>query len=185
MWGSGTVEDQCHSYRSLLSRPPEEGNMVRLDNYSWHAEWKKMWCDDDDEGGSGVCGAFIFLGFTRTLILCSFTDSDMPGNKVCHAGQGCGQALALASRAWVSGQERWHVITMPKDALLLEGHCLWGDFPMPASSLRQFYHSRIKQGFHTCASGLVLAMNGKWNISKERKSAIKESSGSRVRTGRC
>ena len=63
-------------------------------------------CDDDDEGGSGVCGAFIFRGFTRTLILCSFTDSDIPGNKVRHAGQGCGQALALASRAWVSGQER-------------------------------------------------------------------------------
>lgn len=44
---------------------------------------------------------------------------------------------------------------------LRQSQCLWGDFPMQASSLRQFYHSRIKQEFHTCASGLVLVMNGK------------------------
>ena len=140
MWGSGrdtisgTVEDQYHSYRNCFQGHQKKATW--LDWFTGFTEWKKMWCDDDDEGGSGVCGAFIFCGFTRTLILCSFTDSDMPGNKVRHAGQGCGQALALASRAWVSGQGRWHVITMPKDALLLEGHCLWGDFPMPASSLR-------------------------------------------------
>ena len=135
MWGSGRdkisgiMENRYHSYRNLLSRPPEEGNMDRLVNYSWHTEWKK-WCDDDDGGGSGVCGAFILCGFTRTLILCSFMDSGMPGDKVCHAGQGCGQALALASRAWVSGQERWNVITMPKDALILDGHSVYGEiFP--------------------------------------------------------
>lgn len=136
MWGSGKdeisgrAEGLYHSYRHLLSRPPEEGNMDTLVNYSWHTEWKKMWCDDDDGGGSGVYGAFILCVFTRTLILCNFTDSNMPGYKVCHAGQGYGQALALASRAWVSGQERWHATTMPKDALILEGHIVYGEiFP--------------------------------------------------------
>lgn len=47
--------------------------------------------DDDDDDGSGSGDTCILCGFTRMLILCNHAGSDMLGNNVCHAVQGCGK----------------------------------------------------------------------------------------------
>lgn len=136
MWGSGKdeisgrVEGLYHSYRHLLSRPPEEA--IWID-----------WLITPDTQSERRCDVMMmmvvvvvsmvhlfyvflpehwFYAILR-IVICLDIKSVMQVRAM-------GKLSLLASRAWVSGQERWHATTCTKMLFILESHIVYGEiFP--------------------------------------------------------
>lgn len=79
--------------------------MLRLDNYSWHREWKKAWYDGDVEGGLSGDVLFTNCNFSRALITIGY---QMEIKLITQAGT-AGRLLAwIPMLGLVSKKVKWN-----------------------------------------------------------------------------